>query len=301
MKIVITGSIGNIGKPLTQELVREGHLVTVISSKADRQGAIEALGAKAAIGSMQDIDFLSAAFKGADIVYLMEAWESIGSLSDNTIDFNAGMRQIGYNYKEAIERSGLKRIVHLSSFGAHAPKGFGSLVVHHDVEHILRQLPDEVSIKFMRPASFYTNLFMSIHHIKERSAFVSSYGGDKKEPWVSPLDIAATIAEEMKLPFNGKEIRYIASEEISPNEIAKTIGEAIGKPDLKWLIISDEQLLNGMLGAGYNTEICKGLAEMYASHRGGIVFEDYYRHKPVLGKVKFKDFAKDFAKVFDQQ
>jgi nucleoside-diphosphate-sugar epimerase len=32
MKVAITGSLGHIGKPLTQELVKKGHSVTVISS-----------------------------------------------------------------------------------------------------------------------------------------------------------------------------------------------------------------------------------------------------------------------------
>ncbi len=43
MKIVVTGSLGNISKPLTQELIQKGHTVTVISSKAERQKDIEAI------------------------------------------------------------------------------------------------------------------------------------------------------------------------------------------------------------------------------------------------------------------
>lgn len=97
MNIVITGSLGNISKPLIKELVQKEHSVTVISSKAERKKDIEALGAKAAIGTMQHVDFLSATFQGADIVYLMEAWEGIGSLFDPNVDFAAGMRQIGDN------------------------------------------------------------------------------------------------------------------------------------------------------------------------------------------------------------
>ena len=113
MNIILTGSLGNIGKPLTIELVKNGHSVTVISSKAEKQKDIEALGAKAAIGKMQDTDFLAATFKGADIVYLMETWEGIGSLMDKNIDFKAGMRQIGHNYKQAVEKSGVKLIFNL--------------------------------------------------------------------------------------------------------------------------------------------------------------------------------------------
>ena len=81
MDIVLTGSLGTIGKPLAQNLVHNGHPVTV-SSQAERQIDIEALGAQVAISLFQDEAFLlplSAAFRGADIVYLMEDRESIGS------------------------------------------------------------------------------------------------------------------------------------------------------------------------------------------------------------------------------
>src|ERR1700722_15871349 len=67
MKIIVTGSLGHISKPLTEELVQKGHTVTVVSSKPERQKEIEAIGAKAAIGTMEDANFLSATFEGADI------------------------------------------------------------------------------------------------------------------------------------------------------------------------------------------------------------------------------------------
>jgi uncharacterized protein YbjT (DUF2867 family) len=300
MNIVITGSLGNIGKPLTKELIHKGHSVTVITSKTQRKQDIEALGAKAAIGTMQDVNFLSNAFTGADAVYLMEAWEGIGSLFDKDIDFAAGMRRIGDNYKQAIEQSGVKRVIHLSSVGAHSETGYGTLSVHHDVENILRQLPQDVSIKFMRPVGFYTNLFRSMQTIREQAAIISNHGGDTREPWVSPLDIASVIAEEMETPFEGRTVRYIASDEASPNEVAKVLGEAIGNPELKWVVIPDEELLKGMLEAGVNPKIAKGMVEMQVSQRSGLLFEDYYRNQPALGKIKLADFARDFVQVYNK-
>ena len=83
MKIIITGSLGNISKPLVNKLVKKGHSVTVISSKAERQKDIEAAGATAAIGTMEDGDFLSATFKGADVVYIMEAVGSSNFFDQN--------------------------------------------------------------------------------------------------------------------------------------------------------------------------------------------------------------------------
>ncbi len=300
MNIIITGSIGNIGKPLTIDLVQKGHTVTVITSKDSRQPDIEALGAKAAIGSFLDVEFLKQSFAGADIVYLMEAWEGIGSIFDRDVDFVAAFEQIGNNYKTAVEHAGVKRLVHLSSIGAHTDQGTGSLYLHNKVETILRQLPDDVSIKFMRPVGFYTNLFRNLDPIRNQHAIVSTYGGDKKEPWVSPVDIAAAIAEEMEMPFEGRTVHYLASDEVSPNEIAQLLGEAIGMPDLKWNVIPEEQMLKGMLAAGMNEWIANGFVAMQAAQSSGALYEDFYQHKPEFGKTKFKDFVKEFAQVYNE-
>ncbi len=299
MKIVVAGSLGNISKPLAQDLVQKGHSVTVVSRKVEKQKDIEAIGAEAAIGTMEDVDFLSATFQGADIVYSM-ATNDMGAFFDPNIDIIAFYKQIGKNYKQAIEQAGVKRVVHLSSIGAHTGTGNGILRFHYDVENILKQLSDDVSIKFMRPAGFFTNIFRSLQTIRTQSVIVSNYGGDGKEPWVSPLDIAAVIAEEIELPFDGRTIRYIASDEVSPNQIAKVLGEAIGQPDLKWAVIPDEQLLKNMLSMGMNAQIAEGFVAMQASQGSGLLYEDYERNKPALGKVKLTDFAKDFASVFSK-
>ncbi len=299
MKIIITGSLGHISKPLTTALVQKGHAVTVISSKPEKQPAIEALGATAAIGSIEDVQFLTDTFTGADAVYTMLPPPDF---SNHNLDLVAHCRTLANNYAQAIQASGVKRVVHLSSIGAHTGKGNGLLAFHYNVENILRKLPADVSIKFMRPVGFYYNMFAFIPTIKTQGAIISNYSGDHKDPWVSPLDIASVIAEEMEKPFDGRTVRYIASDEVSPNEVAGILGEAIGKPDLKWTAIPDEQMLNGMIAAGMNPNIAKGLVEMNAGFHRGQLYEDYYLHRPeVLGKVKLTDFAKEFAAVYNQK
>lgn len=71
MKITITGSLGNIGRHLVDILIRQSHEVTVISSSPERASEIEHLGAKALIGSIFDVPFLTASFSGADAAFLM--------------------------------------------------------------------------------------------------------------------------------------------------------------------------------------------------------------------------------------
>ena len=67
------------------------------------------------------------------------------------------------------------------------------------------------------------------------------------------------------------------------------------------MVVSDDEILNGLLDAGMNPQIAKGLVEMNASRRENVLYEDYFQNRPVLGNVKFNDFAKDFAAVYNQQ
>jgi uncharacterized protein YbjT (DUF2867 family) len=297
MKITVTGSLGHISKPLTKHLLKSGHTVTVVSSKSEKTTEIEALGAKAAIGSIEDVDFLTRAFTGADCVYCMVPPTGFFDLS---FDLFAHINKLGHIFAQAIQQSGVKKIIHLSSIGAHTDKGVGMLAFHYNMEQIINALPADIAITFMRPVGFYYNLFSFIPVIKGQGNIVSNYNSDYKEPWVSPIDIADAIAEEIEVQEAGKrKIRYVASDELSSDELATVLGEAIGKPDLKWIAIADEQLLGGLKAAGMNPQIAEGFIAMNASRRGGKLYEDYMKHKPVLGKVKLREFAKDFAAAYN--
>ncbi|MGF7081742.1 NAD(P)H-binding protein [Mucilaginibacter sp. UYCu711] len=299
MKIIVTGSLGHISLPLTQELVKNGHQVTVISSKADKQEAIEALGATAAIGSLEDVDFLTATFTGADAVYCMVP---PNNYFDHSLDLHAYYRRLGHNYATAIERSRVKRVVNLSTIGAHLEKGSGILIGAHDLAEILDALPSDVTITHMRPTSFYYNLFSYMDMIKNQGVIATNYGDGDIVPWVSPIDIAAAVAEELQAPLTGRKVRYACSEELTGNEVAAILGSAIGKPDLQWVAVTDEQVLNGLVGFGMNHKIAAGLVEMYASLHTGLLSEDYFLNRPaVMGKVKMADFAKEFAAVYHQK
>jgi len=67
---------------------------------------------------------------------------------------------------------------------------------------------------------------------------MGNYGGDDRTGFVSRLDIADAVAEELLLRREHTTIRYVGSEESTCNEAAKIIGEAIGKPWRRWVPIS---------------------------------------------------------------
>lgn len=296
MKITLTGSLGHIGKPLTEQLVQKGHAVNVISSNPEKQKDIALLGATAEIGSMHDVDFLTASFRGADVVYTMVP---PADYFDQKLDLLAHYQKIGTNYAAAIQQSGVKRIINLSTIGGELEKGSGILIGAHRVEEILNGLPD-INITHIRPTSFYYNLYSYADMIKQAGRIATNYG-DTKIPWVSPLDIASAIADEIASASQYRKVRYVASEELTGPETAKILGAVLGNSDLQWKVISDEDALNGLEGIGIIPKIAAGLVEMYAALQSGFLAQDYNRNKPaILGKTKLEDFAKEFALVLNK-
>lgn len=302
MNIVLTGSLGYIGRPLTQKLVKKGHSVTVISSNPEREKEIESLGAKPAIGNMDDADFLTTSFSGSDAVYCMIALEiNFTDPENNASKLTEKAKIFANNYFEAIIKSGVKRVIYLSSIGADMKQGNGLIAIHHNAENILKKLPSEVGISFIRPAGFYKGLFNYIPAIKHNGFISANYGGDDIVVWVSNLDIADAIVEELESDTTDRKVRYVASEEIGCNELASILGTAIGKPDLKWEFISDEQQLNALISFGMQESFAQNFTEMNASIHSGKFYEDYYQNKPTLGQAKLKEFAVEFAEAYNKQ
>jgi uncharacterized protein YbjT (DUF2867 family) len=291
MKIIITGSTGNISKPLTTMLVETRHEVSVITSDDKKTEEIIGLGAKALVGSVEDADFLTKAFQGADAVYTMIP-PSMASA-----DWKEFVYGVGDNYVNAIKASGLKKVVNLSAIGAHLSHGGGLSSLYYYVEQELNKL-ENVAVVHLRPGSFYFNFFGNIDMIKHMGVIGNNYIAGSL-PLTHPMDISTAAFEELSaLNFKGKRVRYVVSDELSTDDIAKVLGEAIGKPDLKWVKFGDEDALNGMLQAGLTPDVAGNLVEMGQGVESGIGLTDYLQHKPILSAHKFKEFAKVFASAY---
>jgi len=305
MKVIVTGSLGNISKPLTETLVAQGHHVTVVSSDQKKKAAIEALGATPAIGSISDVKFLTDTLKDADALYAMIP------LSFTEPDLGDYLRRMAQNYVQALKQAGTKRVVLMSGWAADLTQG-------ENIEDVFDDL--ETSLTIMRPAVFYTNFYQSIDLIKGKGLIgkfltlrylglwalitgktgllMGNYGGEDRIVFVSPKDIADAVAEELLLHPEKKMIRYVGSEEMTCNEAAKIIGTAVGKPWLKWVLLSDKEMLRGLKMAKVPAKLAGTLVEMQAAMHSGKALENFHRNNPQMGKVKLADFAKEFAKDY---
>lgn len=296
MKITLTGSLGHISNPLAEALVKQGHGVTVISSNPQKKAEIEALGATAAIGSIEDVDFLTITFTGADAVYCM-----VPPADNSEPDRRIYYSRIANNYFQAIKKTSVKRVIHLSTYGADLDKGTGILLGAYDAENIFNQL-ENINLTHIRPTYFFYNLDNFINPIKYQGVIKANYGGDKVFPMVAPADIAEVIAEEIQNLDSENQVRYVSSDERSGNEIASILGTAIGKPDLQWIVISNEEVQNAYESYGMPPQLAAGFVEMFDSMDKGTLQSDFYKNHPaILGNVKIEDYAKDFAVAYNQK
>lgn len=292
MKIVITGSLGNVAKPLAEQLIKEGHDITIVSSNESKKQEIENLGAKAAIGSITDVNFLQETFSGSDAAFLMTPPNMGGvSIVENTV--NAGK-----NYAEAIKQTGVKKIVMLSSIGAESPVENGPIKGLHFIEKFYNDLP-ETSVTFLRAGYFYLNFYNDIPLIKNAGIIGANFSAEAEVPLVHPNDIAKAAAEALVEVYEGKKVQYIVSDVREAADFATVFGAAIGNENLPWVEFSDEDSLNGMLQAGLPQEMADLYTEMGRGIRTGVVQKDFIEHGSVVkGTSSLEDFAKEFAAKF---
>jgi uncharacterized protein YbjT (DUF2867 family) len=293
MKYVLTGSTGNITKPVTIELIAAGHDVSVITSSEAKRQEIESLGASALVGTIEDREFLTNSFSGADVVYTMvpPKWDPT--------NWKGYIRSIGVNYATAIKNAGVKKVVNLSSIGADLDSGCGPVSGLHQVENELNALPD-VDVKHLRAGYFYNNLLSNVGMIKGMNIMGSNLKSDSLIPVAEISDITEVAASFLlNHSFTGKSFQYIISDVITPGSITSLIGKEIGKPDLPWVEFTDEQSIGGMQQAGLSEEVARNYTEMHASIRSGKMMSHFFSNgKPVSGKVKADEFAKRFASIY---
>jgi len=295
MKITVTGSLGNISKRLTEQLIKKGHDVTVITHNSDKAEAISALGATPAVGSVDDYNFLVDAFAGADAVYVMVPPNS------QTEDLKAVMKQLSDVYARAIEATGIKYVANLSGIGAQSPEGYGPSSAFYYSEGRLNQL-EGVNVLHLRPGMFYTNQHGNVGMIQRLGFMGNNFDACTVIAMTHPHDIADAAAEAINtLSFKGKQIQYVVSDELTGGELAQTLGDALGKPNLPWVVMNDDQIIQGAMQGGFSKHMAENFAEMGRAIGEGRIWEQYYADKAnAFGSRKFADFAKELGAIYNR-
>jgi uncharacterized protein YbjT (DUF2867 family) len=208
---------------------------------------------------------------------------------------------IAENYRKAIEANNIKKVVNLSTYGAHKLEGIGAVPSIGQLEKSLDTLPS-TKVIHLRAGYFYSNFYSQINSLKATGILGANYGNaDGKMIFVHTNDIADVAFDAItNNSFPSDEPYYVVSDVRSWNDVANAFGKTIDKP-LQWTTFTDEQLAEGLKQGGFPDFLRPIFIEIGQGIASGKYTEHYFSlaKKPPLGKTKLEDFAQEFTVVYN--
>jgi uncharacterized protein YbjT (DUF2867 family) len=290
----ITGATGNIGSKAADILLTRGEKVRVIGRSAERLHDFVERGAEAAVGDLKDGAFVERAFAGATAVFTMIPPNYTAE------DFLAYQEEIRENYAAAIQESGVRYVVNLSSQGANLPEGTGPILGLRAQEDRFNLLED-VNVIHLRPTYFMENLLMNIPLINGRGIAGSAVRGDLEFAMIATGDIAACVAERLiRRDFKRKSIMdLLGQRDLTLSEAMAVIGRRIGIPDLKYVQFPYEEAAKGMMEMGISEDVSTLYVEMCDALNNGLFAVGRPRTAGNTTPTSIEDFAETFAVHFE--
>jgi uncharacterized protein YbjT (DUF2867 family) len=265
-KIVILGATGTIGNKISENLINDGHQVTLIARHVEKLEKYRTLGAEIIAGEITDVETLTSAFANADSAFIL--------LPDNVKAENTRsyQREVTSKLIEAIEKSGIKYIVNMSSLGSHMHEGNGMMGGIGEQEVRLNQLKN-VNVLHIRSAYFMENFLRIIGLVKNKGINGTAADGDHPIPMVATQDVAEVAAAHLSnLDFAGKTVHAVMGpRDYSYREFTNIIGKAIGNPELPYVQIPVEEAKQVFLGNGFSEDFVDNLLGMAVAIKSGMM------------------------------
>ena len=261
---VILGATGNTGSVVARKLLDKGKRVRVVGRDNKKLASFVTRGADAFTADVLDTDALSRAFAEAQGVYALIPPDMTSP------DFRAYQDRVTESIAKALEKGGVTHAVTLSSVGADKPEKTGPVVGLRKMEMRLAQVRG-LNALHLRAGYFMENTLAQIGIIRSFGIMAGPVRADVPLPMIATGDIGVAAAEALlRLDFHGQQTQeLLGARNVTYAEGAKVIGTAIGKPDLTYTQLPDEQVIQAMTGMGISRNMAQLLCEMSAAINNG--------------------------------
>jgi len=261
---VVLGASGNTGHVVANTLLAHGQKVRVVGRNTAHLQPLAAQGAETFIADITDAGALGKAFQQADAAYVM--------IPPNT----ASTDPLGYSSRisdaiaAAVQNAGIKNVVALSSIGADKASGTGPVLGLHNLEQKLNQI-SAANVLHLRAGYFMENTLPQANAIRQMGNVLTPLRPDLKLPIIATRDIGAAAADALlHSSVHGKQTRELLGQrDLTYTEVASIIGQAIGKPDLKYAQLPDDQFRAVLVQMGMSDQFARLLLEMTAALNSG--------------------------------
>jgi uncharacterized protein YbjT (DUF2867 family) len=293
----ILGASGNTGHVVAKTLLARGQKVRAVGRNATHLQPLAADGAEIFVADVTDASALTKAFNQADSAYVMLPPNPTSN------DFRAFQDRASDAIATAIQNTGVKNIVTLSSFGADKSSGTGPVVGLHNLEQKLNQI-DVANVLHLRAGYFMENTLPQAAVIRMMGSAVGPLRPSLKLPMIASRDIGAAAADALlQLAFRGKQTQELQGErDLDYTEVASIIGHAIGKPKLGYVHAPDAQLRVAMVQMGMSDNFVGLILEMAAALNSGHMRALEARNSRNTTPTPLETFvAQSFVPAYQQQ
>jgi uncharacterized protein YbjT (DUF2867 family) len=286
----ILGASGNTGSIIANTLLLKGEKVRVLGRDAGRLQRFVRQGAEAFTANVSDAAALTKAFSGAHAAYLMLP----------PVISREEQEREGDAIAKAVQESGLRYAVHLSSYGAHVPEGTGPIAGLRSSEQKLDAISG-LNVLHLRAAYFMENNLAAIGMIQGMEIFGHALLPDLKLPMIATRDVGDYAAQRLlDLDFSGKQTRELLGErDLSMTEVTAVIARGIGKPALRYVQFPYDQVQQVLTQKGLPAKTAEVYIEMYKAINAGVVAPQEPRSPENSTPTSFEKFVQDvFAAAY---
>jgi uncharacterized protein YbjT (DUF2867 family) len=254
---VILGATGNTGSVVAKALLDGNQKVRVVGRSKERLAGFVILGAEAFEADLMDSGALAKAFSGARAAYILLPPDYASA------DYRAQQDKESNSIASALEAAGLTHVVALSSFGADKPDKTGPVAGLHAMEERFRQI-SKLSAVYLRAGYFMENTLPQVGIIKSFGMMAGPVRADLALPMIATRDIGAAAADALlKLDFTGHQSReLLGHKDLTYSQMARIVGAATGMPNLAYVQLPAEQVIQAMIQMGFSKNMATLMCEM---------------------------------------
>jgi Predicted nucleoside-diphosphate-sugar epimerases len=262
-KIVVATPTGNIGGALVRHLLDAGEGLILLARRPERLDAGVRERTEVRVGDLADADFVARAVEGAESLF----WLTPNDFAAQ--DVRAWYETMARSARAAVERGGVRRVVNLSSAGAHRAQGLGPVSLLQLVENALNDTG--AAVTHLRPGYFFENYLAHVQSIAQANTIFDTANNTASLPMVATRDIAEVAAQRLRdRSWAGVSYRGIhGPKNLTFDEAADEIGAALGRP-VRHVRISPEEAREVFLGMGASEAVVRAYQEMSDGFSNGL-------------------------------
>jgi len=260
---VVVGVTGKTGSVVADTLLERKQPVRVIVRTPKKGAAWKAKGADVAVAALEDSQALANALKGATSGYFLVPpdYKASQYLNDR--------KRLIDSLAAAVESSGLRHLVLLSSIGAQIPTGTGPIVALHYAEARFGAAAPSMTI--VRAPYFMEN-WMPVLSVAQTQGILPSFlSAGRKISMIAACDIGRIAAECVLDQPKGRRILELSGpHEYSPDDVAAVMGQHFHR-HVTVQHLSLHAVVPTLAAMGWSEDVAKLFEEMYAGLESGRV------------------------------